>query len=120
MSKKYRRDYYWINKKKENERSKSWYQRNKRDKIKKARIWLDMNNFGGKRVEVLKRDRVCRICGSKNNLVVHHIDGTGQGKIGKGKKTNNKIDNLIVLCKSCYTKIYETKRSAKIYSNYLK
>lgn len=42
--------------------------------------------------------RVCVECGATNQLEVHHIDGNHRG--------NNDISNLIVLCRSCHTKIH--------------
>ncbi len=42
------------------------------------------------------RDRkMCRLCGSRDHLAVHHIDYN---------KKNPCIDNLIVLCSSCHSK----------------
>ena len=48
---------------------------------------------------VFKRDGgSCRICGSMNNLQLHHINGRGKGK------TDN-IDNCIMLCAYCHLEI---------------
>lgn len=49
---------------------------------------------------ILKKDH-CEICGSKQNLDIHHIDGNWQ---------NNNLDNLICLCRSCHMK---TERNAE-------
>lgn len=42
----------------------------------------------------------CELCGKTQNLDVHHIDGDYQ---------NNKIDNLMVLCRSCHMKQHRQK-----------
>ena len=50
------------------------------------------------RKEILERDGyMCAICGSKNNLVVHHIEPYYISK-------NNNPENLITLCRSCHIK----------------
>lgn len=45
----------------------------------------------------------CEWCGSKKNLLVHHLDEN---------RYNNNLDNLITLCKSCHQK-HHTKRNPK-------
>lgn len=42
----------------------------------------------------------CEECGSYKNLDIHHIDGNWQ---------NNKLDNLMCLCRSCHTKYEKNK-----------
>ena len=42
----------------------------------------------------------CETCGSKINLVVHHIDYNPR---------NNTYKNLQFLCQSCYMKIHKSK-----------
>lgn len=44
---------------------------------------------------ILKKD-YCEICGSTENLDMHHIDGNWK---------NNNLDNLMCLCRSCHMKI---------------
>lgn len=39
----------------------------------------------------------CHLCSSTENIVVHHIDGD---------RTNNGLDNLIPVCRSCHTDIH--------------
>lgn len=43
---------------------------------------------------------VCNACGTTENLVVHHIDGD---------RSNNVLDNLIPVCKSCHQNIHMKK-----------
>lgn len=45
------------------------------------------------RVLILERDKVCRGCGRKRNLQVHHIDKN---------PNNNETSNLILLCQKCH------------------
>lgn len=49
----------------------------------------------------IKRD-CCSICLSKKNLVVHHLD--------KNRK-NNKMSNLILLCRSCHAKVHDIEQN---------
>jgi len=50
------------------------------------------------RPKILKRDNyACKLCGSKENLEVHHIN--------QDKHDNKNPYNLITLCKGCHTKI---------------
>ena len=51
------------------------------------------------RKNVLKRDNYsCIMCGSKENLQIHHINTVN----GSYKKIDNNIDNLATLCKKCH------------------
>lgn len=69
--------------------------------------------FGGNKYTVFKRDKYkCQHCGSKQNLEIHHIDGTGYKTVG-ADKSNNDLSNLLTLCHSCHTKV--TNRERKHY-----
>jgi len=48
----------------------------------------------------LKKGESCRMCGSKIDLQVHHIDENRQ---------NNQMSNLIILCRSCHSKQHRKK-----------
>lgn len=78
---------------------KKWYILNKdlvKQKQKREKI-----HFDSKREKALKRDNYkCVKCGSQNSLVVHHKDGQGRGK----KNKNNKLKNLITLCRACHVR----------------
>lgn len=39
----------------------------------------------------------CEICGTTEDIIVHHVDGD---------RENNDIDNLVPVCKSCHGKIH--------------
>ena len=43
------------------------------------------------------KDRVCVVCDSEDNVVVHHKDGN---------RSNQDLDNLIPLCQSCHDKVH--------------
>ena len=58
--------------------------------------WLNIKK------EVFTRDNnLCQICKRNIKILIHHIDG---------KKRNNRLDNLIVLCNQCHTSIHGMKR----------
>ena len=42
-------------------------------------------------------EQVCCMCGSREKLVAHHIDGNYR---------NNEISNLSVLCRGCHCKVH--------------
>jgi hypothetical protein len=42
----------------------------------------------------------CNVCGSGDDLVVHHLDGDPE---------NNSLDNLIPMCDSCHSKLHTSK-----------
>ncbi|MFH1971368.1 MAG: HNH endonuclease [Patescibacteria group bacterium] len=48
-----------------------------------------------------KNKRICRLCGSRENLHLHHV-GYSFKNLFEGK-----IGNLISLCKSCHLKVEE-------------
>lgn len=59
----------------------------------------NIKRYGGNYYIALERDNfTCQECGGKDKLCVHHIDGKGRNT----KKPNNKLFNLITLCKSCH------------------
>lgn len=52
-----------------------------------------------------KYDRKCYVCGSEENLSIHHIDGKGRNYENRGLKPNNSLNNLQLLCVSCHSSI---------------
>lgn len=66
--------------------------------------------------EVIKRDNYrCKLCGSTQNLQLHHIDG-------RGKDLTNDINNCIMLCRRCHLDVVHNnqKKYRKILKNILK
>lgn len=55
--------------------------------------------------ELILHKEVCELCGSDNNLDIHHIDGDWQ---------NNNLDNLMCLCRSCHTKYERNKDNLEL------
>lgn len=75
-----------------------------RSKILRESLWFD-----SKREAVLKRDKYrCRTCGSKTQLCVHHKDENGRGS----SSPNNKMGNLVTVCRRCHMKIHRKKIAA--------
>lgn len=59
---------------------------------------VNRRRYGGNHFKVLKRDEFkCTECNSKDQLCVHHIDENIR---------NNKMDNLITLCKGCHAIVH--------------
>lgn len=55
---------------------------------------------------VLKRDKyICQKCGSKNNLVAHHIK-----PFATDKEARFDIDNGITLCQTCHKEVHRNER----------
>lgn len=91
--KKYREE----NAKEIKRKKKEFYKLNKN--LKQQKRDRDKKHFDNKREKALKRDNYkCVKCGTREKLVVHHKDGQGRGK----KKQNNKLKNLITLCRACH------------------
>ena len=55
--------------------------------------------------QVLERDNyTCQICGSKDNLHIHHRDGKSYVKVHRD--ANNNPENLITLCATCHSRYH--------------
>ena len=54
------------------------------------------NGMAGKAMEI---DKVCTHCSSGNDLLIHHFNKN---------KEDNRIENLIVLCRQCHSKFHKT------------
>ena len=55
--------------------------------------------------ELILQKNKCEVCGSKNNLDVHHKDEN---------PSNNNPSNLLVVCRSCHMKIHRPKPKCKV------
>lgn len=66
-------------------------------------VYKDKVRFDGNRAKALERDEyTCTICGAKKDLVVHHIDCSGQTD-----EPNNDVDNLTTLCRRCHINLHK-------------
>lgn len=64
--------------------------------------YINNKRYGGNYYLVLKRDAFkCAICGSIENLCVHHIDGYDENK-----PQNNYENKLITLCRCCHANVH--------------
>ncbi len=75
-----------------------------------SRDWNDPD-YVKFRAEVRKRDKyTCRMCGSKNNLQVHHIIEWSEAYY-----LRYEVSNGITLCKSCHKSIKGHEKSWAVY-----
>jgi hypothetical protein len=73
---------------------------------------VSIRRYGGRHFEVLKRDNfTCQICGSKNDIVVHHIDHNIE---------HNQLSNLITWCRSCHTSYHQSVEPNKMFKSITK
>lgn len=86
------------------ERAKEWSKNNLDKRRKIGREYSYRKHFGGNRPVLIN---YCELCEKNTNLIVHHRDGNN-GR--KGKPTNNSKDNLIILCRSCHTKVHHPRK----------
>jgi 5-methylcytosine-specific restriction endonuclease McrA len=56
------------------------------------------SGWEGIRKEIKARDEVCKVCGKRNLLVIHHIDCN---------KKNSIPSNLVTLCRKCHAKVHK-------------
>ena len=77
------------------ENRKNW--RKKYDQESKFPYHTILDNAGS--------ERVCTLCGSRNNLGTHHKDGD---------HNNNDLSNLEWLCSSCHNKLHDKEKIPKL------
>ena len=64
--------------------------------------YVNNKRYSGNYYIVIQRDRYkCSICGSIENLCVHHIDGYDENK-----PENNNVNKMITLCRKCHSNIH--------------
>lgn len=67
--------------------------------------YANNKRYGGNYYICFKRDKCqCSICGSTDNLCIHHIDGYFEDK-----PENNNKNKLITLCRKCHRQVHEGK-----------
>lgn len=65
------------------------------NKVSKNKISVTKETYN----KVIERDNYkCRLCGTTQNLQLHHI-------CGRGKKLTNDINNCIMLCQHCHLEV---------------
>lgn len=64
--------------------------------------YANNKRYNGNYYLVMQRDRYqCAMCGSTDNLCVHHIDGYDEQK-----PENSNMEKMIVLCRSCHSHVH--------------
>lgn len=64
--------------------------------------YANRNRYGGNYYIVCQREKFkCAICGSTENLCVHHIDG-----FNEQKPENNAENKMVLLCRDCHSKVH--------------
>jgi len=72
---------------------------------------FNMQAYSGNRHDVFQRDGYqCRLCGSKKNLIIHHIN---EMSYHNSDTPDNDMNNLTTLCKSCHGLYHMTKTRNK-------
>jgi hypothetical protein len=125
-SKKCSRQYHYnTHKDVENANAKKWYSKNRDSEIAKNKEYREQNRelfhwyknrdrFDGLRDVIFNLyDNKCIACDSTYRLSVHHKDGGGNHKCIPGVIANNDINNLVLLCGSCHTRLHHWQRRNK-------
>lgn len=64
--------------------------------------YANKKRYNGNYYICFKRDKCeCAICGSKQNLCMHHIDGYDEAK-----PQNSEANKMITLCRECHSKVH--------------
>ncbi len=92
-----RRQYKTIHKKSRSEIYRK-YNNSSKGKTKK-RVWFELKEYLGK--ETILGNKLSSKCGSNSKLLIHHINGI---------HIDNRIENLVVLCRSCHAKVHGIMR----------
>lgn len=92
-------------------RRKASYERNKPNKLTKAKEEAKKYKWDGNWWKALQRDEfTCQLCGlrswpsqwkGKKRLIVHHKDGSGEAK-----SKNHSLDNLMTVCQPCHNQFH--------------
>ncbi len=77
----------------------------------KTKTWKDI------RKQIIERDKVCQSCSVSEELMdVHHKDDSGDNSTQIN--ANNALDNLILYCKPCHTRIHRQEGFWRHANNY--
>jgi len=78
---------------------RAWYIKHRDHALSVYKKNREERHFNGQRELALSRDNFrCTRCKQARRLIVHHIDGNGRGS----KRPNNKLSNLVTLCRRCH------------------
>jgi len=66
-----------------------------------ANKWRASKKYRQWRVTVIRRDKVCQICGSRNKRHAHHIESASYNK-----DLRFEVSNGICLCSKCHTQYH--------------
>ena len=87
---------------------RKYYETNRAQCLLQLRLAREEKYFGGNRDTVLARDgHRCQHggCGSTEDLVVHHKDGSG-----RDAEPNNDSANLTTVCRACHVRIHTPRK----------
>ena len=73
---------------------------NKRDYVPHPNKFFQSEAWTKLRKKVIKRDKICKLCGKATCLTVHHIKPRSEGG-------SNDERNLETLCEDCHNKVEE-------------
>lgn len=66
-----------------------------------------LSRLNGNWHKAMERDnRECQICGTRERVLVHHLNGRGEKKKGIRVKDDSRLENLVVLCEQCHKDIH--------------
>ena len=123
---------YWYKKNKVRARkyNSQWYLDHRESELVKNREYReqkrelfdwyhDKKRFDGVKEAILSRDNhECKACLSKEKLIVHHKDETGETSLKTKKlidvKINNDINNLVTLCHPCHVRLHFWQKRSKV------
>lgn len=86
----------------------AWYHRYHDENMRKMKLHREQLHFSGKRDQVIRRDKKCVRCGSRELLVVHHKDHAGRGHL----HPDNRLSNLETLCRKCHINLHRSELRA--------
>lgn len=96
------------------------WRKNNREKDRiSVRKYQDRIRFGCSRKTILEKNNCeCKNCGKKFKitLCVHHKDGKGRSYI----KSNNQLNNLVIMCKSCHHSLHAKQTRRDRYGKFAK
>jgi hypothetical protein len=96
--KEYHKKWREDNKEEVNKNGREYSKRYRENPINKERIKIRREAYDYLRNEFIKKYKHCQMCPSKENLELHHNE----------YKNNEK--SLLLLCKSCHTKIHRKEK----------